>query len=356
MLRGIYGDPERYQQTYWAKYGDRYFAGDGCKIDDDGYFWLLGRVDDVMNVSGHRISTTEVESALVDHPQVAEAAVVGAKDDTTGQAIIAFVTVKGGVETSPAFGEELRGARREQDRPDRAPEDGDLHRRAAEDAVGQDHAPPAARRRRGPRPRRHHDAGRPAVVDEIRTRAAASPRQRSERGRSRPVLRRRGRQRSVTGGSARGSARMIASRASSRPARRCTSRRARPTCATRSPRSCRRVDRASRCRSTCRRRTASTRWRLPSPSASPRCTSRQQRRRHVGCAGRGLSGQRMGQSARAQRQVGVRPHDRAPARSCAPLRRPTIPRVSSTSDRSTASGCPRPTITRTRRARRPCTW
>ena len=95
MLRGIYGDPERYQETYWSRFEGRYFAGDGAKLDDDGYLWLLGRVDDVMNVSGHRISTTEVESALVDHPSVAEAAVVGAKDATTGQAIIAFVTLQG---------------------------------------------------------------------------------------------------------------------------------------------------------------------------------------------------------------------------------------------------------------------
>jgi acetyl-CoA synthetase len=108
MLRGIYGDPERYKQTYWSKFEGRYFAGDGAKVDDDGYLWLLGRVDDVMNVSGHRISTTEVESALVDHPNVAESAVVGAKDDTTGQAIIAFVTVRGGVDTSEALGQELR--------------------------------------------------------------------------------------------------------------------------------------------------------------------------------------------------------------------------------------------------------
>ncbi len=108
MLRGIYGDPERYKQTYWSRFDGRYFAGDGCKLDDEGYFWLLGRVDDVMNVSGHRISTTEVESSLVDHPTVAEAAVVGAKDETTGQAIIAFVTLKGGNEPSDAHGEELR--------------------------------------------------------------------------------------------------------------------------------------------------------------------------------------------------------------------------------------------------------
>ncbi|HMG41231.1 MAG TPA: acetate--CoA ligase [Acidimicrobiales bacterium] len=108
MLRGIWGDPERYQETYWARYGDRYFAGDGCKVDADGYLWMLGRVDDVMNVSGHRISTTEVESALVDHPSVAEAAVVGANDAVTGQAIMSYVIVRGGIETTPELGEELR--------------------------------------------------------------------------------------------------------------------------------------------------------------------------------------------------------------------------------------------------------
>ena len=98
MLRGIWGDPERYRQTYWSRFEGRYFAGDGAKLDEDGYLWLLGRVDDVMNVSGHRISTTEVESALVSHPSVAEAAVVGANDATTGQAIIAYVTLRGGMQ------------------------------------------------------------------------------------------------------------------------------------------------------------------------------------------------------------------------------------------------------------------
>jgi acetyl-CoA synthetase len=98
MLRGIWGDPERYRETYWSRFPGRYFAGDGAKLDDDGYLWLLGRVDDVMNVSGHRISTTEVESALVSHPSVAEAAVVGANDPTTGQAIIAYVTLRGGAD------------------------------------------------------------------------------------------------------------------------------------------------------------------------------------------------------------------------------------------------------------------
>ena len=95
MLRGIWGDPDRYRETYWSRFAGRYFAGDGAKLDDDGDLWLLGRIDDVMNVSGHRISTTEIEHALVGHPAVVEAAVVGASDPTTGQAIVAFVTVKG---------------------------------------------------------------------------------------------------------------------------------------------------------------------------------------------------------------------------------------------------------------------
>jgi acetyl-CoA synthetase len=97
MLRGIWGEPERYKQTYWSRFDGLYFAGDGAKLDSDGALWLLGRVDDVMNVSGHRISTTEVESALVSHPSIAEAAVVGAKDEITGQAIVAFVILRGGI-------------------------------------------------------------------------------------------------------------------------------------------------------------------------------------------------------------------------------------------------------------------
>ena len=108
MLRGIFKDHDRYVQTYWSKFKDAYFAGDGARIDEDGDFWLLGRVDDVMNVSAHRISTIEVESALVDHPKVAEAAVAGRSDKQTGQAIVAFVTLKGGAEGSPAMLAELR--------------------------------------------------------------------------------------------------------------------------------------------------------------------------------------------------------------------------------------------------------
>jgi acetyl-CoA synthetase len=108
MLRGIWGDEQRFRDTYWSRFEGRYFAGDGAKRDEDGYFWLLGRVDDVMNVSGHRISTTEVESALVSHPSVAEAAVIGRADPQTGQAIAAFVTPRGGVDGDDALAKELR--------------------------------------------------------------------------------------------------------------------------------------------------------------------------------------------------------------------------------------------------------
>jgi acetyl-CoA synthetase len=108
MLRGLYKEHDRYVETYWSKYPDVYFAGDGARIDEDGDFWLLGRVDDVMNVSGHRISTIEVESALVDHQEVAEAAVAARADATTGQAIVAFVTLKGGAPGSVEKLEELR--------------------------------------------------------------------------------------------------------------------------------------------------------------------------------------------------------------------------------------------------------
>jgi len=108
MLRGIWGDEQRYRETYWSRFPGRYFAGDGAKRDADGYFWFLGRVDDVMNVSGHRLSTTEVESALVSHPAVAEAAVIGRSDLITGQAIAAFVTPRIGFEGDEALAVELR--------------------------------------------------------------------------------------------------------------------------------------------------------------------------------------------------------------------------------------------------------
>jgi acetyl-CoA synthetase len=108
MLRGIWGDPERFKETYWSRFPGKYFAGDGAKLDNDGCLWLLGRVDDVMNVSGHRISTTEVESALVSNSMVAEAAVVGANDELTGQAIVAFVILRQGSLEGPETVKELR--------------------------------------------------------------------------------------------------------------------------------------------------------------------------------------------------------------------------------------------------------
>jgi acetyl-CoA synthetase len=108
MLRGIYGDPERYVQQYWSRWPGVYFTGDGARVGRDGYYWLMGRVDDVLNVAGHRLGTMEVESALVDHPKVAEAAVVGRPHEIKGQAIAAFVTVKEGVKPSVALADELK--------------------------------------------------------------------------------------------------------------------------------------------------------------------------------------------------------------------------------------------------------
>jgi acetyl-CoA synthetase len=108
MLRGLWGDPERYKSVYWSEVKNSYFTGDGCRQDKDGYFWIVGRIDDVLNVAGHRIGTAEVESALVSHTKVAEAAVVGRPDDLKGQALVAFVTLKGGFVAEPNLREELR--------------------------------------------------------------------------------------------------------------------------------------------------------------------------------------------------------------------------------------------------------
>lgn len=108
MLRGVWGDPDRFRQTYWTEVKGTYFTGDGCRQDKDGFFWIVGRIDDVLNVAGHRIGTAEVESALVSHPSVAEAAVVGRPDDLKGQALVCFVTLKTGVSASPALRDELR--------------------------------------------------------------------------------------------------------------------------------------------------------------------------------------------------------------------------------------------------------
>ena len=161
MLRGIYGDPERYRQTYWSRFEGRYFAGDGAKFDDDGYLWLLGRVDDVMNVSGHRVSTTEVESALVDHPSVAEAAVIGAADATTGQAIVAFVTLRQGVEVGEGHGEVLRAHVTEKIGAIARPRVIIFTEDLPKTRSGKIMRRLLPRRGRGPRDRRHDHPGRP---------------------------------------------------------------------------------------------------------------------------------------------------------------------------------------------------
>ena len=154
MLRGIWGDPERFKETYWSRFETMYFAGDGAKKDEDGDIWLLGRVDDVMNVSGHRLSTTEIESALVSHPAVAEAAVVGAADETTGQAVVAFVILRGDAVDS---GDDNRPGtpqpRGQGNRPDRQAQEHPGGPGTAQDPVREDHAPPAQGRRRRPRSR-----------------------------------------------------------------------------------------------------------------------------------------------------------------------------------------------------------
>ena len=121
MLRTILGDDERYVSQYWSKFGDAhdvYFTGDGAREDEDGYMWLMGRVDDVLNVAGHRLGTMELESALVSHPAVAEAAVVGVTHEIKGQGVVAFVTPRGGVERRTGTGRGAEGARCGEDRGD----------------------------------------------------------------------------------------------------------------------------------------------------------------------------------------------------------------------------------------------
>ncbi|MGH9078158.1 MAG: acetate--CoA ligase [Acidimicrobiales bacterium] len=175
MLRGLYGDPQRYVDTYWSRFPGRYFTGDGAKVDGEGYMWLLGRVDDVINVSGHRLSTAEVESALVDHPSVAESAVVGAADEVSGQAIVAFVILRGDATADAEHGDMLRSFVAERigrfGRPktviftDDLPKtrSGKIMRRLLRDvAEGRDLGDTTT-------------LADPAVVEEIRRRAAAHP-------------------------------------------------------------------------------------------------------------------------------------------------------------------------------------
>ena len=171
MLRGIWGDPQRYRETYWSRFAGRYFAGDGAKLDDDGYLWLLGRVDDVMNVSGHRISTTEVESALVVAPGGRRG---GGRRRQRRHHRPGDHRLRHAARRSRGRHRRAARPRRHRDRRHRQAEDDLLHPRPAQDPQRQDHAPPAARRRRGPQPRRHHHARR-----RIDRRRAPTPSRRS---------------------------------------------------------------------------------------------------------------------------------------------------------------------------------
>ena len=162
QMRTVYGDHQRFVDTYFSTYPGKYFTGDGCRRDADGYYWITGRVDDVINVSGHRMGTAEVESALVAHPKVSEAAVVGYPHDIKGQGIYAYVTLMTGEQPTEALRKELRRLGAQGDRPDRLARPHPVRARPAEDALGQDHAPHPAQDRRGRfrQSRRHLDAGR----------------------------------------------------------------------------------------------------------------------------------------------------------------------------------------------------
>ena len=150
MLRTLYRDDERFVETYWSKFGNEtYLVGDAARRDEDGYFWVIGRIDDVVNVSGHRLSTAEVESAIVSHPKVAECAVIGQTDEDTGQAICAFVTLEGTLEGDDGSPGDPR-ARRAADRQARAPQADHLVGRPSQDPLREDHAPAAPGHRRGP--------------------------------------------------------------------------------------------------------------------------------------------------------------------------------------------------------------
>ncbi len=163
QMRTVWGDHDRFVETYFSHYKGYYFTGDGCRRDADGYYWITGRVDDVINVSGHRMGTAEVESALVAHEKVAEAAVVGYPHDIKGQGIYAYVTLMNGVEPSDALQEGAVGLGAQRDRADRQARPDPVGAGPAQDPLGQDHAPhPAQDRRERPRrARRHLDPRRP---------------------------------------------------------------------------------------------------------------------------------------------------------------------------------------------------
>ena len=157
MLRTIYGDPERYKKQYWSEIPGVYFTGDGARRDEDGYFWIMGRIDDVINVSGHRIGTMEVESSLVSHPTVAEAAVVGRPDEMKGQGIVAFVTLAAGFEPQPLLKDDLQSACCQDDREFREAGRDSIYGFPPENAERQNHATLAARSGLGQRNRWRYD-------------------------------------------------------------------------------------------------------------------------------------------------------------------------------------------------------
>ena len=189
-MRTVYGDHQRFVETYFSTYPGKYFTGDGARRDEDGYYWITGRVDDVINVSGHRLGTAEIESALVAHPKVAEAAVVGYPHEIKGQGIYCYVTLKAGDEPTDALEPELRSWVRREIGPFAAPGRDPVRARPAQDPLGQDHAPDPAQDRRGRhrQPRRHLDAGRPGVVDDLVKNRASPRRRRSPRGRQARLL------------------------------------------------------------------------------------------------------------------------------------------------------------------------
>ena len=163
QMRTVYGDHQRFIETYFKTYPGKYFTGDGCRRDADGYYWITGRVDDVINVSGHRMGTAEVECALVAHAKVSEAAVVGYPHDIKGQGIYAYVTLMAGEQPSEDAAQGAGRLGAQGHRPDRGAGQDPVRARPAEDALGQDHAAHPAQDRRGRvrQPRRHLDAGRP---------------------------------------------------------------------------------------------------------------------------------------------------------------------------------------------------
>ena len=160
MLRTLYKEEERFKETYYSRFADTYYVGDAARKDEDGYFWILGRADDAVNVSGHLLSTAEVESAVVSYPKVAECAVIGDPDEDTGQPICAFVTLEGDLEGNDEIEQEIAttsrtGSRRSPARSGSSGS-GDLPK-----TLRQDHAPAAARHRRGPRARRRPPSATP---------------------------------------------------------------------------------------------------------------------------------------------------------------------------------------------------